>query len=91
MDFTGYPYCANDDVLIVLEPGNWELKLHADVLRRHSKFFRDRLTEESAAMLSSIAKRASQYVRWRYDLVERPSPREDGPARLQMVVRLHLF
>jgi hypothetical protein len=86
MDFTGYPRCINGDVLIILKPGDWELKLHADVQRRQSKFFRHRLTQESAATLSSSAKRAGEFVRWRYDLVERPGPGEDGPGKLQMVV-----
>jgi hypothetical protein len=86
MDFTGYPRCANGDVLIVLEPGKLELQLHSDILRRQSRFFRERLTKENATTLSSKAKRAGESVRWRFDLVECQFPSEDCPGKLQIVV-----
>lgn len=86
MDFKGYPRCNNGDVLIMLSPDK-EFQLHAEMLRRHSKFFRDRLSD-GGATLSSSAKRSGETVRWRFDMVQRPSDGEDGAGTIERVVSL---
>jgi hypothetical protein len=78
MDFTRFPRCVNGDVLIVLEPENRELQLHADMLRRQSKFFRDCLTQENVATLA---------VRSR----EVPGVWGERTWKMQMVVRLNFI
>jgi hypothetical protein len=86
MDFRNYPRCANGDVLIMLSSDKI-FQLHAEMLRRHSKFFRDRL-KDGGATLSSNAKRNGETVRWRFDMVERPGFGEDGAGMLERVVSL---
>lgn len=87
MDFTGFPMCANGDVLIVLSPGR-KLRLHTEMLKRQSTFFRDKVVQDNAATLSGGATRSGETIRWRFDLVERPAPGGDGQGRLRMVVRI---
>ncbi|KAF2431326.1 hypothetical protein EJ08DRAFT_632188 [Tothia fuscella] len=79
--------CANGDVLIVLAP-DMHLKLHAAMLQRHSKFFREHLIQENATTLSSTLRARGETMRWRFDLVERPEIGDDGPGKLQMVADL---
>ena len=90
MDFTGFPICLNGDVLIKLAPDK-SLQLHADMLKRHSKFFRDNISDDNGATLSSSAKKRGESVRWRFDLVERPDEGTAGAGVLNPVVGLSLF
>jgi hypothetical protein len=87
MDFTRFPMCANGDVLIVLSPDR-KLQLHAEMLKRQSKFFRDKVVQENAATLRGRAKRSGETTRWRFDLVDRPQPGDGGPGKLQMVASI---
>ena len=84
MDFKGYPRCNNGDVLIMLSPDK-AFQLHSEILRRHSKFFREHL-KDGGATLSTTAKRNGEFVRWRFDMVERPGYGEDGAGVFSRVV-----
>jgi hypothetical protein len=88
MDFDGYPSCANGDVAIKLSPDK-SYQLHADILNRHSAFFKKYL-KDGGASLSSNAKRQGETVRWRFDLVERPQEGEEGCGTLAQVVSVSM-
>ncbi|QDS69590.1 hypothetical protein FKW77_008416 [Venturia effusa] len=81
MDFAGFPLCHNGDVLIVLSNDN-RLQLHAEILKRHSKFFKGRITQQNAATLSSGAQKQGETVRWRFDLLDKPDLDGEGAGRL---------
>jgi hypothetical protein len=86
MEFKGYPRCDNGNVLIMLSPDK-AFQLHAEVLRRHSTFFREHLMD-GGATLSTTAKRSGETVRWRFDMVQRPGIGEDGAGIFRRVVCL---
>jgi hypothetical protein len=88
MDFTGFPLCQNGDILIVLSPEH-RLQLHSEILKRHSKFFKERITQQNAATLSSTAlHRNKETVRWRFDLLDKPELDGEGPGNLVQIVSL---
>lgn len=87
MDFSGFPLCANGDVLIVLSNDN-KLQLHAEILKRHSKFFKERISQQNAATLSSGAQKQGETVRWRFDLLDKPDLDGEGAGRLIAIVSL---
>lgn len=87
MDFSGFPLCTNGDVLIVLSNDN-RLQLHAEILKRHSNFFKDRITQQNAATLSSGAQKQGETVRWRFDLLDKPDLDGEGAGRLIAIVSL---
>jgi hypothetical protein len=86
MDFTGFPLCANGDVLIILSNDN-KLQLHSEILKRHSKFFKERITQQNAATLSSTAlNKHKESVRWRFDLLDKPELDGEGAGHLVPIV-----
>jgi hypothetical protein len=88
MDFSGFPLCANGDVLIVLSNDD-KLQLHSDILRRHSKFFKERITQQNAATLSSTAiHKHKETVRWRFDLLDKPEADGEGAGHLIPIVSI---
>lgn len=87
MDFSGFPECTNGDVLVVLADGN-RFQLHAEILKRHSKYFKERITQQNAATLSSGAQKAGETVRWRFDLLDKPDLDGEGAGRLSAIVSM---
>lgn len=87
MDFTGFPLCTNGDVLIVLSNDN-KLQLHSEILSRHSKFFKERITQQHATTLSTSALKNKETVRWRFDLLDKPDLDGEGAGCLVAIVSL---
>jgi hypothetical protein len=86
MDFTGFPLCSNGDTLIALSP-NHALQLHSEILKRHSKFFKEHISQENAATLSSSVRHSNnETVRWRFDLLDKPELDKEGAGRLVLTV-----
>jgi hypothetical protein len=64
-----WPTFHNGDVLINLSPTVY-MKLHSELLRRHSTYFEDHFSEYTGAPLIPALKRAGA-ARYRFDLVVR--------------------
>lgn len=62
-----FPNYKDSDVLIVLSQTR-QYRLHSHILRLHSDFFKEALTEDRAAQLSSRARKEGKAVRYRLDL-----------------------
>jgi len=91
MDFNGFPLCANGDVLIVLSNDD-KLQLHSEILKRQSKFFKERITQQNAATLSSTAiHKHKETVRWRFDLLDKPEADGEGAGHLVPIVSLFIL
>ncbi|KAK3081162.1 hypothetical protein LTS18_009588, partial [Coniosporium uncinatum] len=84
MEGRDFPHCSDGDVMIVLAPGRF-FQLHSDVLKRSSGFFQEVLTEENAIYLSEKAKRQGVCIRYRLELVERPSDDSMSAGVLELV------
>ncbi|KAF2104549.1 hypothetical protein NA57DRAFT_51368 [Rhizodiscina lignyota] len=78
-----FPTFANGDVAINLGAGQ-RYVLHAETLRRGSKFFAERLTEDQTPVPAKKGKDV-QRIRWRFELVERPAADDTGPGVLEML------
>lgn len=86
MDFTGFPLCTNGDTLIVLSPKH-TLQLHSDILKRRSTFFKEHISQENSATLSSSVRHSDkETVRWRFDLLDKPELDKECAGKLVLVV-----
>lgn len=84
MDYEGqdnWAHSSSGDVSIGLGAGHSYI-LHSWILRKHSPFFAEQLTEVNTKVPD---KRAGK-IRWKLELVERPAPDDTGAGVLELLV-----
>jgi hypothetical protein len=82
-DFAGYPMCKNGDVLIILSAAV-HYQVHAELLKRHCRYFSKTLTNENALISADKAKRNGA-VRWKFQL------QQDHYEDCQLIVIVSAF